>query len=292
MLQIIHPNNHPCSSMKLLRNSLQYLCKNYSFKGRHRLSDKLGLMLAPKDIEVMKLNDIYFPVDHQVEFYRYMYYGVYEEHFVNHLKKVVREGDIIIEPGVNVGYVTAVLQGLVGNTGKIYGLEPSITCYNKITSYLNCSNIELMNMALSNQDGKAYFVDTARVISRGYSFLSEVGTKNEDDNEYLIDTITVDTLCKNNRIETVRYLKLDVEGAELMAIKGAQRMLTNKKIDYILVETDFHEEYQDVNSEIAGLLSGYGYRPYFLTADRLKPIAFDSLSNIRQDVIWTFLDEK
>jgi len=278
--------------MKLLRSSLRYLFSNYTFKGRHRLSDKLGLMLAPKDVEIIKLNDVYFPVDHQVEFYRYMYYGVYEERFVNHLKKVVREGDIIIEPGVNVGYVTAVLQGLVGDTGKIYGLEPSMTCYNKITSYLNCSNIELMNMALSSQDGTAYFVDTPRVISRGYSFLSEVGTKNEEDNEYLIETITVDTLCKKNNIENVRYLKLDVEGAELISLKGATGMLAKKKIDYILVETCFYDTHKDMNMEMASLLTGFGYKPYFLTDDKLQPINFFSITGIWQDVIWTHIDNE
>jgi FkbM family methyltransferase len=276
--------------MKLLRSSLRYIFSNYTFKGRHRLSDKLGLMLAPKDVEIIKLNDVYFPVDHQVEFYRYMYYGVYEERFVSHLKKVVREGDIIIEPGVNVGYVTAVLQGLVGDTGKIYGLEPSMTCYNKITSYLNCSNIVLMNMALSSQDGTAYFVDTPRVISRGYSFLSEVGTKNEEDNEYLIETITVDTLCKKNNIEKVRYLKLDVEGAELISLKGATGMLAKKKIDYILVETCFYDTHKNMNMEMATLLTGCGYKPYFLTEDKLQPIDFYSISGIWQDVIWTHID--
>lgn len=246
-------------------------------------------MLAPNEVEVIKLNDVSFPIDHKLEFYRYMYYGVYEERFVKHLKKVVRKGDIVIEPGVNVGYVTAVLQGLVGDTGKIYGLEPSITCFNKITKYLKSSNIELMNMALSNQDGQAYFVDTPRVISKGYSFLSSVGVKSEIDNEYLIDTITVDTLCKMNAIQSVRYLKLDVEGAELMSLQGAVGMLEKKKIDYILIETTFSEENTGMNTEMQTLLRGYGYKPYFLANDKLQAADLSHLFNMCQDIIWTHL---
>lgn len=276
--------------MKLFRHSMRYLFSNYSFRGRHRLSDKLGKVLAPNGVEVIKLNDVHFPVDHSLEFYRYMYYGVYEERFVNHLKKVVREGDVIIEPGVNVGYITAVMQGLVGKTGKIFGLEPSATCYNKIVSYLDCSNIFLMNKALSNKDGMALFTDTPRVISRGYSFLSEVGNKNEGDNEYLIETITVDTLCRENNIDHVRYLKLDVEGAELISIKGALGMLEQKGIDYILIESTFEEDQKATNEEIASLLTGFGYKPYLLTNTTLRPVNINLFENCVHDIIWTHLD--
>ncbi len=47
---------------------------------------------------------------------------------------------------------------------------------------------------------------------------------------------TLDFYCENNGIETIDFLKIDVEGFELNVLKGGARMLKNKKIGMIQFE--------------------------------------------------------
>lgn len=56
-----------------------------------------------------------------------------------------------------------------------------------------------------------------------------------------VKTISVDDLCEQKDINKIRYLKFDIEGAELVSLKGASKMLGSKGIDYILVESMFNE---------------------------------------------------
>lgn len=275
--------------MKFLRKALRYFCTTFPVRGRYRLADKLGKVIAPSEVEYIDVSGTSMPIDHSVAMYRYIYYGLYEEHFVNFLKREIRKGDIVIEPGVNVGFITAVLSGLVGNNGRIIALEPSKICYNKIKNYLVKPNITLLNKALAEKDGQANFTDKDIVISHGYSTLSEFTEKEDNDNEYAIDTTSIDSLFASYSLATIRLVKLDIEGAELKALQGASNALSKRAIDFILVETTFDEKYDSVNREIGELLKGYGYSPFLMESNSLVKVDYFSLKNTRHDIIWTYL---
>lgn len=277
--------------MRIFRKTLRSFCTVFPIRGRHRLANSVGKMLSPAKDEIINIGGVQFPVDHHVEMYRYIYYGVYEEYFVNFLRRTIRPGDCVIEPGANVGYITSLLSGLVGKNGKVYSLEPSRICFKKIATYLNKDNIKLMNVAIADIDGKLNFVDKEVVIAHGYSAFSTFSGKGGSDTEYEIETITVDTLMSVNKMDQVRLLKLDVEGAELMALKGAKKALAEKKIDYILVETLFREDCKQINDEIYELLTKEGYRCYIMKRNTLVSFDFSKENNSRHDVIWTCIPQ-
>jgi len=277
--------------MKILRILLRAFTTSFHVRGRHRLANKLGNILAPNAEEQIDIDGIKLPIDHNIAMYRYIYYGVYEEEFVSLLRRIIKQGDVVIEPGANVGYITAILSSLVGENGKVFSLEPSNICYKKIVSYLTKPNIILMNYAIADIDGELNFIDKEIVISQGYSAFSEFAGKRETDNEYLIPTITVDTLIAKNNLKQIKLLKLDVEGAELMALKGASKALSNKQIDYILVETAFIDVYKSLNQEVHVILTKSGYDCYLMTTNGLKKFDFTKEEGSRHDVIWTCLKQ-
>jgi FkbM family methyltransferase len=274
----------------MIRKFMRFFISNTSIKGRHRLANKVGNILAPKETEEIDINGISLPLDHSIEMYRYIYYGVYEEFFVRFLKRIIRPGDSIIEPGVNIGYITAILSGLIGDNGKIIALEPSKICFEKISKYLLKPNIILLNMALSDKEGEASFTDKEIVISHGYSTLSKFTSKEEGDNKYIIPTTSVDNLAKEFSLDHIRLLKLDIEGAELMAINGSNLALAEKRIDYVLVETTFDEVNHKNNIEISGILESFGYKPFLMARNELIAVNLKSMQNTRHDIIWTHLN--
>lgn len=272
----------------MIRILLRWFCTTFPIRGRHRLANVLGKQLAPQLEETLDIGGIAFPVDHSIEMYRYVYYGVYEEFFVNFLRRIIKPGDMVIEPGANVGYISAILSSLVGEHGKVYSVEPSRICYAKLEKYLTKQNITLLNKAIADVDGELDFIDTDRVVTRGYSALAAFMDKSDSGSKYSIPAITVDTMANQFGIPRIKLLKLDVEGSELIALRGGMKMLSNKSIDYILVETSFEDATKNGNLAAFQLLSGYGYSCFTMTRNELKPLDFFAETNSRHDVIWTW----
>ena len=81
-----------------------------------------------------------------------------------------------------------------------------------------------------------------------------------------VKTDTIDNYCKANAIQHIDILKMDIQGGELDALKGAEELLSKKKISYIYVEVEFVEMYkkQPLFIDIASYLKGYGFSLYNL----------------------------
>lgn len=132
----------------------------------------------------------------------------------------IKKGDTVIDTGTNVGYISALQSNLVGDKGRVFSIEPSRQCFNLIKNYLIASNITLLNSALYNENVTKKFVDKANVVSSGYSALNEYKDQLEGDDSYDIKTITLKTLYDHYSPSKIKFLKLDIEGAELAALKG------------------------------------------------------------------------
>lgn len=76
-----------------------------------------------------------------------------------------------------------------------------------------------------------------------------------------IETTTIDSFCNKENIERIDILKLDVEGAEIKALKGAHNKLSSHAVTLIYTEVMFISHYEGgcLYHELAGLLEQYGY---------------------------------
>lgn len=89
--------------------------------------------------------------------------------------------------------------------------------------------------------------------------------------------VTLDEL----ELRDVRFVKLDVEGHELPALRGAERTVRR---DRPLLLVELEERIQPVEP-VLDLLAGWGYRPYVMPADRWLPLDdFDLLGHQRRAV--------
>lgn len=85
-----------------------------------------------------------------------------------------------------------------------------------------------------------------------------------------VGCITIDEFCTDMSIDHIDLLKIDVEGAELDVLKGAQQMLSDKKVTFLQVE--YGGTYPDAG--ITGLqviqyLNDLGYNVYELVGSKL-----------------------
>lgn len=278
--------------MKIVRQALRACVSHIPFKGRYRMADVLGAVLANDLHEVIDINGVHVELDHGMLIHRMIYYGLYEENVMNYLRRTIRPGDVIFDPGANIGYFAAVCLGLVGATGHVYSFEPSNTAFAYLTRNNpppRPANWTLEHAALSDHSGNMVFYDTPRVISRGFACLAGV-FEPKDRIPHPIAVFALDDYCARRNIPRITFLKLDIEGSELAALHGARQLLDDRAIDAILVETSLEPHLRPNAEAIDVLLRSAGFRSYRVQRNgRLKLIDVMKQNELREDIIWTLV---
>lgn len=137
----------------------------------------------------------------------------------------------------------------------------------KYTDFDQIPNMSLNFAAISNRKDKMTFYDIPGVISKGYGCLGEVDRPSNGIG-YGVQTYALDDFCKEHEIQHIKFLRLDIEGAEFATLQGTEELLSKKPINHILVETMIDaskERYVRENAQINAIMEKYGFRPFRLT---------------------------
>ena len=82
----------------------------------------------------------------------------YEQYNCNIFKQITQKGDIIIDVGANIGFLSLYFAKLTGKNGKVYSFEPLSSAYNlmshnlELNKKLDKSDICLYKLALGNSN--------------------------------------------------------------------------------------------------------------------------------------------
>lgn len=144
---------------------------------------------------------------------------------------VVKEGDIVLDIGANIGYYALMESKLVGSTGKVYAVEPVSTNLKTLLENIRlngCKNIEVFHLAFGDKKGRAiiYISDHANLCS------IEKNPNITYQREEEVEISTIDSFLK--RRKTPNLIRMDVEGYEYNIIKGMKETL--KKDVKLLIE--------------------------------------------------------
>lgn len=158
----------------------------------------------------------------------------FEPSVVHFIRDKVRGGDVCIDVGCNIGYLSLLMKRQVGSTGRVLSFEPDpITAsLAQVNFQLNDLQVELRATALAETKGQ---IDFYRASDSAYSGLADTGRKK------LLRKLKVEADILDNILGSldrqIKLLKIDVEGAELQVLKGFQSGLkSNYAPKYILVE--------------------------------------------------------
>jgi len=138
------------------------------------------------------------------------------------LDKWIDKGDWVLDVGANVGHYTVELSKLVGSTGRVIALEPVPETFELLASNVTrCprKNITLMNIAASNST-KMQKMDIPTFDTGLKNYYS--ASLAQDKGELQVMCLPVDCLDIPN---TIKLVKIDVEGHELFAIEGMSRLI-------------------------------------------------------------------
>jgi FkbM family methyltransferase len=125
---------------------------------------------------------------------------------------------------------------------QVYSFEPIPETQELfIKTNKNLNNIKLFKLALDENIGtKRINFDKKNPVSGHNSFYEDVFTifleKKEDLENIEIITNTIDNFCRENLVHELDFLKIDTEGNEYPILKGAKKMIEEKKIAVIQFE--------------------------------------------------------
>lgn len=136
-------------------------------------------------------------------------------------------GDTVVEIGAGVGTETRILSHLVGEEGRVIAVEanPRVARLLRIVLALNnLTNVTVVETAVSDRDGTVEFIDEEQDVSGRL----RTGSSRVDAMKRVIDVncTTLDKIVGENSIERVALLKINIEGAEVAALKGGRETLS------------------------------------------------------------------
>jgi FkbM family methyltransferase len=200
------------------------------FKSR-RLSKAAGslyryLVTARGRIPIVNGFKMYLP---DASFFTYAL-GNYEPSVTNAFLSHIRPGDIVIDIGANVGFYTLLAARQVGNGGEVYAFEADPDNFKTLTDNVainSFTNVKSVRKAVSNRTGKTKFYKKGIM---GHSLYDHEVSPTTD--IIAVDTVALDDFlcdCPTAVRNRISLIKMDIEGAEPLALDGMAEFLRNKK---------------------------------------------------------------
>ena len=160
---------------------------------------------------------------------------VYEPMETALLVKELRKGDVFVDIGANIGYYTLIAARAVGESGRVRAFEPDPANFKLLVRNVAAngySNADLMELAVSDREGdaKLYLNETNRGDHRIYDAGEKRGA-------VPIRTVTLDGYFKKLD-KRVDFIKMDVQGAEALALAGMKGLLRRNRKVKLLTEFD------------------------------------------------------
>lgn len=146
---------------------------------------------------------------------------------------------IIFDVGANKGqFLELVLQVFRQKNFQVHCFEPSISTYQILSEKFGSQeNIKIANVGLDDHPNQAllYFDQPGSLFASKYERKMEI-LDIELNHQEVANFTTLDQYCRENDINEISLVKIDVEGNELNVLKGATDLLSKRAISFITFE--------------------------------------------------------
>ncbi len=169
---------------------------------------------------------------------------VHEEATTALFCKVVKSGDVVVDLGANIGYFTLLAAKLVGESGKVYSFEPEPRNYQYLVRNIELNgyrNVVAVQKAVADKPGTVkLFIcpyDTGHHTIQKYDGIQAYRPGFVDAKKEFVEVeqVRLDDYLRG-KTEKVDLIKMDVEGAEMLALAGMEEVIRKNKNLIMLVE--------------------------------------------------------
>lgn len=174
--------------------------------------------------------------------------GVTEKEITNYFINVVKPGDICLDLGASIGWFTLLFSYLTNEKGKVYSFEPRKDIREILKENVQLNNFNsviISDYAIADRKGKRdFYIDK----DPGKDSFFRYVPKAKIVRSVKIKTINLDGYFpKKSRID---FIKMDIEGAEYLALRGAKRILKENPHLKIICEAWNKDEINKIKKEL------------------------------------------
>ena len=190
------------------------------------------------------------------------------------IEETVSPGDVFIDVGANVGFVSLIASSRVGPRGQVFSFEPNPSLVSRLRQTIarnGVANVSIFETALGADAG------TVRLIAGEHHGTNRISVGDEAPSEKEVPLDRADDLLRGRIPDGVAaFVKIDVEGAELRVLKGAEGTLARAKPPVLLIEVGKRlAMFGTTEEDLASWLAARGYDAGFYDAD-LREFRFSS----------------
>ena len=204
------------------------------------------------------------------------WYGYYEKDAILTWEQMVQADAVVLDIGANTGYYSVIA---ARKASHIYAFEPGSINREKLARNIKLNklaNITVLPYAVSDKQGKTELY-IAGDDNTGMNSLEKPG--NFSGRKEVVSEISIDNWAAENRIPFISLIKIDVEGSEMQALKGMQRIIEEQKpvifievIGQLLIRSGYSV------AEVYDFLTAKGYYAYEI----ISPLQLKRISTTKE----------
>lgn len=197
-------------------------------------------------------------------FQPWMAMGLYEPEVANLIRESLRPGDIFYDIGANAGYFVLVAAESVGGNGKVFAFDPVPMHVAAIQEQITLNKLDtickVIPLAISDHIGEVDFLLPDRCANAHLLEISAPHIDNKHKGKVIqVFSTTLDSFISENPMPTL--IKMDIEGAEVIALNGANKLLSSPQPPKLIITAHSN----NLGLQVEKILTEHGYK--ILTKD-------------------------
>ncbi len=157
---------------------------------------------------------------------RTLYYrAIYEPAVVQQFGDLLKDARVVFDVGAHVGYYSLIAARAVGEAGRVHAFEADATICDYLRTNVEINdfkNVTVNNVAVSLESRSISFFPSKRFHAGTGSLIQNAQSDSESAE---VRAISLDDYVRENRVDRLDALKIDVEGAEMDVLSGAVETL-------------------------------------------------------------------
>ena len=275
----VHGQFHEMNATTSLARRLQYLASRYLLRKKFLIA-----YAEPYDTHFK------FSIRDGIGKDIYYKWGVYSEDFITRyiLEQVgITDSDLVLDIGANIGWYSLVLSSRQHPT--ILAFEPDPTNFSLLKENIALNKrttVKAFNLAIAGREGTMQLFLYKKYNQGRHSLIA--GPKSGQ--SVSVQTVVLDRFLQQQELgnRPIKFLKIDIEGFEFTALKGARETLS--RTEFVLSEFSpaIMQQINESPMEFVWFMEGFGFKGYELTDQWMGKANFDMMIEKGEvyDILW------
>lgn len=254
---------------------MNQLCRRSNALFIKRMPDSLGGYLFTCDLRDAISREVCFT-------------GGYEPQETALVRAIMKPGMCFVDVGANWGYFTLLAAHLVGPRGRVLSLEPDPRLFAKLEENLRRNRIDQVTalpIAAADEAGNL-LLGGYDEHSGNFGLSSLVHGGLNPSQSFRVASDAIDRILDRHQLDSVDLMKIDIEGAEALALIGLKQSLASGRIKRLLLELHPAQlrEMGSSTQAVMQLLLQSDYSPVTIdhSPHTTRDLAYHQINNLEQ----------